>query len=115
MRDFLTDGSQSNGPMQAAQRAMRAPLRRRFYASVEVKEEVQDPRRGFRLLLDGHPIRTPGRRLLSAPTASVAQALAAEWSAQGELIDPATMPLTRLANTIIDGLADDAGHRSQVA
>jgi chaperone required for assembly of F1-ATPase len=31
--------------------------------------------------------------------------MAAEWGAQGEFIDPAGMPLTRLANTIIDGVA----------
>ncbi|HEY0354359.1 MAG TPA: ATP12 family protein, partial [Enterovirga sp.] len=33
------------------------------------------------------------------------EALAAEWNAQGETIDPASMPLTKLANTAIDGVA----------
>jgi len=46
------------------------------------------------------------RRLLAAPDLRVAQALAAEWNAQGEEIDPAAMPLTRLANAIIDAVAD---------
>jgi chaperone required for assembly of F1-ATPase len=36
----------------------------------------------------------------------LAQALAAEWDAQRDVIDPAKMPLTRLANTIIDGVTD---------
>jgi chaperone required for assembly of F1-ATPase len=43
---------------------------------------------------------------LAAPTPAIAAAIAAEWEAQRELIDPATMPLTRLANSIIDGIAD---------
>ena len=37
--------------------------------------------------------------------AALAEALAAEWDAQAEVIDPARMPLTRLANSIIDGVA----------
>ena len=49
--------------------------------------------------------RTPARHVLAAPTCALGQAIAAEWNAQGECIDPATMPLTRLANAIIDGVA----------
>ncbi len=45
-------------------------------------------------------------RALAAPTQALAQALADEWEAQREVIDPAAMPLTRLANSIIDGVAD---------
>ena len=59
-------------------------------------------------LLDGRPVRTPARRPLAAPTRALAEALAAEWEAQRDVIDPANMPLTRLANTIIDGVADAA-------
>jgi chaperone required for assembly of F1-ATPase len=55
-------------------------------------------------VLDGRPVRTPARGFLVAPSRALAQALAAEWDAQGEIIDPATMPLTRLANSIIDGV-----------
>ena len=51
-------------------------------------------------------MRTPARRALAAPARPLAEALAAEWEAQREVIDPANMPLTRLANTIIDGVAD---------
>jgi chaperone required for assembly of F1-ATPase len=50
-------------------------------------------------------VRTPARHPLAAPTQALAQALAAEWEAQRHMIDPAMMPLTRLANTIIDGVA----------
>jgi chaperone required for assembly of F1-ATPase len=34
--------------------------------------------------------------------------VAAEWRAQTEVVDPGTMPLTRLVNTIIDGVATSA-------
>jgi chaperone required for assembly of F1-ATPase len=61
------------------------------------------------VLLDGKPVRTPARRALVAPTPALAEALAAEWEAQRETIDPATMLLTRLANSIIDGVADARG------
>src|SRR6202035_5424782 len=50
--------------------------------------------------------RTPGRRILGTPTRALADALAAEWNAQEELIDPLNMPLTRLANSILDGVVD---------
>jgi chaperone required for assembly of F1-ATPase len=105
MRSLLTDlhqGEQAN-PMQAARRNMRQPLRKRFYEETSVGAADAD---GFPVLLDGRPIRTPGRRSLSAPTHALAEALAGEWHAQKGEIDPALMPLTRLANTIIDGVAD---------
>ncbi len=67
------------------------------------------PQRGgqpvaFRLLLDRKPVRTPARNELVLPTRALAGAVAAEWEAQGERIDPATMPLTRLVNSTIDGV-----------
>jgi len=65
---------------------------------------VEQPE-GFAVVLDGRPVRTPARRPLAAPTRALAEALAAEWDAQATVIDPARMPLTRLANTIIDGVA----------
>ena len=58
--------------------------------------------------LDDQPVRTPARRVLAAPTPALAEAIAAEWQAQKHVIDPAKMPLTRLANAIIDGVADAA-------
>ena len=59
----------------------------------------------FRILLDGKPIRTPAKAELAVPTQALADAIAAEWAAQGDHIDAATMPLTRLANSAIDGVA----------
>lgn len=90
--------------MEAARRAMRPQLRRRFYA----RSQVGEHRDGFGILLDGKPVRTPARRPLVAPARPLAQALADEWEAQREMIDPAKMPLTRLANSIIDGVSAQA-------
>ena len=58
----------------------------------------------YQVLLDGKPMRTPAKRKLAVPTLALADAIAAEWDAQGERIDPATMPLTRLANSALDGV-----------
>jgi chaperone required for assembly of F1-ATPase len=66
----------------------------------------------YRILLDGKPLHTPGRKPLAAPSRALAEAIAAEWSAQGDRIEPETMKLTRLANTVIDGLS---GQESIVA
>lgn len=64
------------------------------------------PRNGaFVVTLDGRPVRTPGRRPLHLPHRPMGEAVAAEWRDQGEEIAPATMPLTRLANTAVDRTA----------
>ena len=97
-------GEAPENPVAAAQRAMRPQLRRRFYE----RPGISATDGGFALELDGKPVRTPARRLLAAPTEALAQALVAEWDAQRELVDPAKMPLTRLANAVIDGVADNA-------
>ena len=60
------------------------------------------------MLLDGKVVRTPARQPLILPNQAVADALAAEWQDQQTVIDPARMPLTRLANSILDGVAASA-------
>jgi chaperone required for assembly of F1-ATPase len=90
------------GPMQRAQRQMRPELPRRFYTNAKVAAEAG----GHAVRLDGKPVRTPGKRLLLLPTPALAEAIAAEWQAQGDRIDPATMPLTRLANTVLDAVIE---------
>lgn len=57
--------------------------------------------------LDGKPVRTPGRAPLALPTPALAEAVAEEWRAVGETIDPRAMPLTGLANAAIDRIAPD--------
>lgn len=76
-------------------------LSKRFYERVD----VEDRDGGFALLLDGKIVRTPGKAELLLPSRALAEAVAEEWRGQGERIDPATMPLTRLANSAIDGVA----------
>jgi chaperone required for assembly of F1-ATPase len=104
MRDLFEDIFKNAplDPVQAARRAMRPHLRRRLYR----RAEVEDTNGEFRVVLDGRLVKTPARRTLAAPKRALAQALAAEWDAQRDVIDPAKMPLTRLANTIIDGVID---------
>lgn len=59
------------------------------------------------VLLDGRPVRTPGRAPLELPNAALAEAVAEEWRAVGETLDPRAMPLTGLANAAIDRIAPD--------
>lgn len=73
---------------------------KRFYKNVTV-DATPD---GFRFLLDGRPVQTPARQLLLLPTLALAEAIAEEWRAQGEEMQPAAMPLTRLVNTVLDGV-----------
>jgi chaperone required for assembly of F1-ATPase len=75
-------------------------LPKRFYENVAVKGGDE----GFALLLDGKPVQTPGKAKLVLPTLGLAEAVAEEWRTQGERIDPASMPLTKLANSAIDGV-----------
>lgn len=90
-------------PVAAARQGMATPLPGRFYKEVGASP-VEG---GFALTLDGRTAKTPGRKPLVLPTRALAQLVAAEWAAQGEKIDPKTMPMTRLANAIVDGVAPD--------
>lgn len=103
MRDILSDleaGPHEPDPTRRAQAQMRQPLPKRFYREVGHAEEEG----GHVVRLDGKTARTPGRAALTLPSARLAELVAAEFAAQGEVIDPATMPLTRLANTVVDGV-----------
>lgn len=62
---------------------------------------------GFAVTLDGKTVKTPARRPLVLPNELIAGAVAREWSAQGDRIEPDTMPLMRLAATAIDRVADN--------
>ena len=62
---------------------------------------------GWSVELDGRPIRTPAREVLVVPTEALAEAIASEWSAVEETVDPRAMPLTGLANAAIDRVAPD--------
>ncbi|MDX2209740.1 MAG: ATP12 family protein [Sphingopyxis sp.] len=76
---------------------------KRFWKAATVGEDAA----GFAIHLDGRAVRTPARAPLIVPTRALADAIAAEWQAQGEEIDPRAMPLTGLANAAIDHAARD--------
>jgi chaperone required for assembly of F1-ATPase len=94
-------GEAARDPMRAAQANMRPPPARRFYQTAGVTEEGGR----FVLSLDGRRARTPGRNPLAAASRALMAEVAAEWDRQRETIDPADMPLTRLMNSAIDGVA----------
>lgn len=99
----LPDGLSHSDPTRRAQIQMKRPLPKRFYTVVSVARDDE----GYSIQLDGRPVRTPAKNALTAPTAALADLMRAEWEAQAEHIDPATMPVTKLVNTAIDGVAAD--------
>ncbi|WP_378951061.1 ATP12 family chaperone protein [Mesorhizobium sp. ANAO-SY3R2] len=108
MRDILSDLEAGDmlsdpDPIRRAQSTLHRPLPKRFYENAGVAEVDGS----YAVQLDGKSVRTPGRALLALPTAAAAQLVADEFSAQGENIDPFTMPVLRLVNTAIDGVATD--------
>ena len=62
---------------------------------------------GWGVELDGKPLRTPARDLLTVPTKALAEAIASEWNEVGDKIDPGTLPLTGLANAAVDRVTPD--------
>lgn len=72
---------------------------KRFWKDVTIE--------GQGIALDGKPVRTPGRVPLVLPSPALAEAVADEWRAVGETIDPRAMQLTGLANAAIDRVAPD--------
>ena len=75
----------------------------RFYETAATVESDGN----WSIQLDGRPVRTPGGVPLQVPYKKLGQAMAQEWDAQGDHINPATMPLCGLANAAIDRIATD--------
>jgi chaperone required for assembly of F1-ATPase len=73
-------------------------LPKRFYDAVALEKGPD----GFAILLDGRTVRTPARAELRVAGKALAEEIVREWEAQGEKIDPATMPMTTRANTALD-------------
>ncbi|MEJ8574724.1 ATP12 family chaperone protein [Microbaculum marinum] len=88
-------------PKGGAQATDRPALPKRFYKTAEAVGDQG----AWGVALDGRPVRTPGRKPLSVASRALAEDIAAEWQAQETVVDPAQMPLTRLCNTAIDGVA----------
>jgi chaperone required for assembly of F1-ATPase len=104
MRELFDEvaGQSAVDPMESARRSSRAVQRKRFYVDAGVGETDM----GFTVTLDGKPIRTPSGRTVIVPARSLADTIAAEWNAQGEFIEPLTMPVTRFANSVVQGVTD---------
>ncbi|WBL75899.1 ATPase [Bradyrhizobium xenonodulans] len=100
MRELFEEAA--GQPPPDPRESARTPLRKRFYKEAGVTEAEG----GFVITLDGRPIRTPSSRQVVIPSRGLADAVAAEWAAQGEAIDPMSMPLTRIANSVVEGVVD---------
>jgi chaperone required for assembly of F1-ATPase len=74
---------------------------KRFCKNAGVTETPE----GFGVALDGKPVSTPAKRPLTVPTRALAEAIAEEWRAQTETVDPKRLPLTRLASIALDLVA----------
>lgn len=90
-------------PVASARLAMKPRYPKKFFKEATAGESDD----GWRLLLDGRPAKTPGRNPLAFPSKALASAVAAEWDGLGEFIEPLRMPITRIANAIIDGVVPD--------
>ncbi|WP_309752773.1 ATP12 family protein [Novosphingobium sp.] len=62
---------------------------------------------GWQVALDGRGVKTQGGNLQVVPAKALAEALAAEWAAQGDPINPAQLVLRDLADFAIDVVAPD--------
>jgi chaperone required for assembly of F1-ATPase len=87
----MKNGNGSDRPKEAP---------KRFYQTVSIASTDE----GWQVLLDGRGVKTPKRLTLLLPSKALAEAIAAEWNAQVGSIDPRSMPLTKLANTTLDGV-----------
>ncbi len=87
------------------QEQLKVQLPERFYKNAAIEKRGN----GFAITLDGREVKTTARKPLALPAEKLAGMIAAEWQAQIEFINPATMPMTRLANTAIDLVAGSPG------
>ena len=97
-------GGEGLDPVELARRDLVKHLPKRFY---ERAESVETPQ-GWELRLDGKPARTPARNPLRHASRVVMEEVEREWAGQGERIDPASMPMTRLLNVALDAVPAQA-------
>ncbi|MHA6299348.1 ATP12 family chaperone protein [Devosia sp. CAU 1758] len=100
MRDQLEEAHKhGDDGYGRAQHLNRVELPKRFYKNVDVARGED----GYSVTLDGRAVRTPGKKIpVIVPMLSIAQAMASEWVAQGEFIDPGSMPHVRLINSALE-------------
>lgn len=107
MRELFEDipGHSPLDPQESVRQSTRVPHRKRFYQNATFAETPG----GFAVMLDDKQVRTPSRQPLVVPVREIAQVIVDEWNAQVDVIDPMTMPLTRLANSVVAAVVDRAG------
>lgn len=99
MREFLEDAdAHRDDGYGRAQHLNKVELPRRFYKDVGVGTTPA----GYAVTLDGRSPRTPGQKPVVVPQEGLAAAMAEEWAAQGEFIDPRIMPIVRLVNSAVE-------------
>jgi chaperone required for assembly of F1-ATPase len=102
-KDWFGDGQDpaSYDPVRSARSGMTSRLPKRFYETVTTGN--MEGRHA--VLLDGKPARTKGQKLLTGSNAAIAAMLADEWTAQVDVINPASMPVTRITHAALDHVA----------
>ncbi|MCJ2183885.1 molecular chaperone [Novosphingobium sp. 1949] len=80
---------------------------KRFYKTVTIAPAATGSEEGWCVQLDARPIKTAGGRPQVVPTRALAEALAAEWEAQGEEIDPRDFVTRDLVDFALDAVAPD--------
>jgi chaperone required for assembly of F1-ATPase len=99
----MTNESEQERLERISKDRMQKPLPKRFYKDVVVSD-------GLGILLDGRPVKTPLKKALVLPNRAMADAVADEWRAQVDVINPALMPVTKLANTALDRATAERQH-----
>lgn len=104
MREILENLDTDNedyDPIKKAQILAKRELPKKFYQLADVTKKEN----GFAVVLDGKVVKTPARNELVLPNQELARLVADEFNLQNVVIDPAKMPVTRLANTVLDSIA----------
>ncbi|WP_455478252.1 ATP12 family chaperone protein [Bartonella sp. B10] len=99
--DYFDMPLNKNNSIHKTQKLSCQPLPKRFYKKVKITCEE----RGFSILLDECPVKTPAKHQFLVPTKVFAELVAQEFENQKEVMDPVKMPITRFVNTVIDGIA----------
>ncbi len=84
---------------------MGVELPKRFWTATQATKTAE----GYSVELDGRALKTPAKADLVVPTRGLAQAVAQEWDALEEKIDPTLLPFTKLCNAAIDNMVQKAG------
>jgi chaperone required for assembly of F1-ATPase len=104
MRELFDDVYGKPGfTVQESREKSTGTRRKRFYTKVGINEDAS----GHAITLDDKTVRTPSRNALTVPSRGVAEVMVAEWDAQQEFIDPLSMPVTRLANSVLDAISTE--------